>query len=342
MPVADYLLTQDLAKTYWEVPFWDAASPPERLFVNLPDPAQITAGWTGLGWWAFVALALILALLVMGRFGQRTGIVARLFGLEILLIWMSSEAFPWYLLRRHLPPVYELLTNMQFAWRLLGVAGPILVLLSLWALQACAKETVSGGEKTSAPALFDGAQLKGLFALAFLVLSMVQVSDYEKELFVTAHSITAYDRAVLPIFLKDEFSIEGADVDLPYRRTQIDLPEGSSGSATITARRGLTVIAELENPGSEAISARFPLWCYKGYRAHAASGDLAVTRAEDMRVAVEIPAGFAGAVTVSFHEPWYWRLAELVSLATVIGLIVLVLPPGTLKQLPFRHGKKGA
>ncbi|MCR4757822.1 MAG: hypothetical protein K5792_08490, partial [Butyrivibrio sp.] len=45
--------------------------------------------------------------------------------------------------------------------------------------------------------------------------------------------------------------------------------------------------------------------------------------AEDKKLAVEIPAGYSGLFKIYFREPWFWRLAELVSLVTLAYLLGL-------------------
>jgi len=34
-------------------------------------------------------------------------------------------------------------------------------------------------------------------------------------------------------------------------------------------------------------------------------------------ISVDLPAGFEGKLTTRFIEPWYWRVAELISLVTL-------------------------
>ena len=51
---------------------------------------------------------------------------------------------------------------------------------------------------------------------------------------------------------------------------------------------------------------------------------MTLTEAEDHRVSVEIPQGFAGTVKVYFSEPWYWRLSEIISLMTLLAMAAYV------------------
>ena len=37
-----------------------------------------------------------------------------------------------------------------------------------------------------------------------------------------------------------------------------------------------------------------------------------------------VPAGFAGSIAVDFQEPVYWRIAEVISLLAVMGVVVVI------------------
>lgn len=43
---------------------------------------------------------------------------------------------------------------------------------------------------------------------------------------------------------------------------------------------------------------------------------------ENNTVHVKVPAGYEGKIYTTFVSPWYWRLAEAVSLASGVGLAV--------------------
>ena len=47
-----------------------------------------------------------------------------------------------------------------------------------------------------------------------------------------------------------------------------------------------------------------------------------VTYNENRILQVILPAGYEGTVRVSFEEPVYWRIAELISLATLAAVVI--------------------
>jgi len=67
-----------------------------------------------------------------------------------------------------------------------------------------------------------------------------------------------------------------------------------------------------------------PRLFYRGYRAVAEDGQkLELTKDELNAVSVVVPAGFKGNVRVFYREPFYWRIAELISLISLIALLVI-------------------
>ena len=66
-----------------------------------------------------------------------------------------------------------------------------------------------------------------------------------------------------------------------------------------------------------------PLLYYKGYRAYDidTGEELEAYLGENFAVTVTIPAGFDGEVLVRFVPPWYWRLGEIISLISAVGLV---------------------
>ena len=76
------------------------------------------------------------------------------------------------------------------------------------------------------------------------------------------------------------------------------------------------------NSGQKDGEIRFPLLYYKGYRAwDGESGEpLDVYAGDNFVVTVKVPAGYEGRVEVAFESPWYWRLAEGISVVTLLAM----------------------
>jgi len=64
---------------------------------------------------------------------------------------------------------------------------------------------------------------------------------------------------------------------------------------------------------------------YKGYKAiDTDSGEeLEVFSGRNGLVTVNVPVGYDGVIEIAFVSPWYWRLAEVISLVSAIGMVLL-------------------
>ena len=72
-----------------------------------------------------------------------------------------------------------------------------------------------------------------------------------------------------------------------------------------------------------------PFIYYKGYRASGRTSDgeeikLDVDCGNNQVVRIYVPAEFDGQITVDFKEPFYWRIAEAVSLFAAAGTLFLL------------------
>ena len=76
-----------------------------------------------------------------------------------------------------------------------------------------------------------------------------------------------------------------------------------------------------------------PILLYKGYHAYEAEGrELAVQDGSNHLVRVAVPESYEGEISVQFESPWYWRLAELITVITVVAVAADVLRSRRHKQ----------
>ena len=75
---------------------------------------------------------------------------------------------------------------------------------------------------------------------------------------------------------------------------------------------------------SEDAYVDFPLLYYKYYRCTDVdtSQALPVCAGTNNMVRVQFPEGYSGSISIRFVEPWFWRLAEIISALTLIGIIL--------------------
>jgi len=89
-------------------------------------------------------------------------------------------------------------------------------------------------------------------------------------------------------------------------------------------KSGLTIDVTCTNAGSDSASVHMPLLYYKGYVTYDrdTKESFETYADEDFLVAVSVPAGYSGQLRTCFRSPWYWRVAEAVTVLFFVGLVV--------------------
>ena len=92
------------------------------------------------------------------------------------------------------------------------------------------------------------------------------------------------------------------------------------------------ITLSVTNTSSIATSyAEVPLLNYKGYKAvDTNTGQLfEIQDGNSSRIKLCIPASFSGDILISWHSPWYWRIAEASTLISILGLLYILFPKKT-------------
>lgn len=230
-------------------------------------------------------------------------------GFGALAIWMASTLFPWYTIYLNVEWLSKLLGKLQFAWRFLGLATILL------AVCACCALAVLRRGKTSW--LRPAAVLLVLLTVipaGFLTYEVSRNSEV-----VNYQSLAAIDNLAeqvgggeyMPYGMADG-SLNAWEVTEPTFDDALTVSDYTFG--TLEASFACTNISDQE------ATAVLPLFSYPGYRLTA--GDGATLGEQDGLIAVTLPAGYSGTVQVKFVGFWFWRLADLISLAGIVGTAV--------------------
>lgn len=88
-------------------------------------------------------------------------------------------------------------------------------------------------------------------------------------------------------------------------------------------RKYLTYDMTVINATDQERSLIFPVIFYSGYRSYDMQNqaELYTAAGDNGCVEVKVPAGYSGTFRMAFHEPWFWRMAEVISLLT-LGFII--------------------
>ncbi len=252
-----------------------------------------------------LSLGMVIYFILQHRCTQR-GALIKLTGLSALSLFMATIYFPFDWLKLHLPVLGPLLSSVQFPWRYLVIATVLITASLVLAL----------GELKEQSGI-----LLSFVLFSCCLLTLLQGSEYigrwseEENLrsFVSGASIDSFYGYTI-------FRPHDTDREALYEVPRV-LPEGEGIEIGEWTRNFDEVLVPVKNGGKDG-TILLPVLAYRGYRAEADGKMLQTSIGENYRLRVSVPAGFSGTVRAYFKESGFYRLAELVTLLTLIGMIV--------------------
>ena len=225
----------------------------------------------------------------------------------VLSMGMSLYLFPWDRIQAWNGLTATLVSSLQFPGRMLGIAVIMLTILAGVSAKCIAAHYGKQGELILTGAMVVMIMMSNLWLLTYMNYHMGGARLYNEEGMGSGYISGA------------EYLPYGADPSLfipgePRMYGDIRL-DGYK-------KDGLTADVKCANIGAETGAMELPLLFYKGYRAwDMDTGErFAVQAGENFSVKVLLPAGYNGTVRTAFVSPFYWRIAEGVSVAA-FGLL---------------------
>lgn len=328
IPFLDYMLTGDFVIQHvYERTIQERGLYLAHLFSVYPfaggsvfpaEDGMVNATPVGIGFALLVCLLLWCYLLVLGRKTLREqGKLEEQYltlgniglGFAVLSMFMSLSVFPWNSIQFLHRVTATLVSSLQFPERLLMIAGIGAVLVAGVLAVAAFRQTHKGWRIG-----FCGVMV-GLTVLT----SLLMLDDFVHNTnFVKVYNAEGMGSGYIA---GQEYLPYGTNASLLYWRLPI---VGGPVEMESYEQGPLTAEVSCHNTGGEDGSLNLPLLYYKGYRAwDKDTGErLTVYAGENNTVHVNVPAGYAGTICTAFVSPWYWRLAEAVSLVFGIGLLI--------------------
>ncbi len=221
----------------------------------------------------------------------------------IFTLFLASDLFPWNYLSANYK-LGNLLAQIQFPWRYISIAMVFLTLLTGSILLRFSVDA----EKHQAY----GKLLVGIS----IVMSSLFVSNYNDD----ARLVDYYDRAELSTFSVGSGEYLRLGTDRYMLSTEVY--QENMREATQETVRGC--YRKLHCVGSEKEGVvQVPVLNYKGYRVTDQNGVVyQITQNYNNQIQFSVPAGFEGDIVIDFKEPWYWRAAEIISLAMIMSVCI--------------------
>lgn len=257
---------------------------------------------------AFLAV-LVLGMLLYHK--DKLGRGSKFGGLCLMIAFfafMSSFYFPYNAIGERFPSIGEWLSKIKEPYYFLGV---VVILGGVLSALLMADVRNSFGNNTA-------YVLMGLVGiLALFQGSQLIYSAYYTEKSNLIYDIALYDSRVM--YSESEYHYNGS-----WGNPQLNTPEGMDvnilGSQKYQNRMEITYESKTEEAYIE-----LPLYYYVGYVAYEKEHSdtyYKIERGDQNRIRVYLPKAHNGTIIVKFKEPVSYRVAELISILTIIGLLV--------------------
>ena len=241
----------------------------------------------------------------MFALGNITGIFA------IMTIVFSLWIFPWDEINNISRTIAVWLAKVEFSWRFLSVGTAFAAFC-----------TVSG--------LYYAKELnKRIYSYSIIAMAAFTIISagffYADLAFGSNAAQICYKNDVddFALGVTNDYQLADTDLDM-CKNKQIDVTSDVLTVTSYSSVGGKTEIGVM-NAGTEAFEkVIIPVFYYPGYKAYDSdTGEqFYIEAGANKKIMVNVPAGYNGEITVRYVEKSVWRLAEIVSLLTLLALVI--------------------
>ncbi len=236
------------------------------------------------------------------------------FGYTCLFFVLVLDVFPWARIQ-HLGGALEMLTlSLQFPWRFLSLAtltaGVTACVFLLYMKQHRKKE------------------IFGAWAVLLVAVSLFFNAYQSNMQLQTRGFARVYNKQSMgTIYVSNgEYLPYQSDISL----MQCDLVVPGAGVEVTGYTKGqdtLTVKITVQNIKDSESYVELPILYYKGYVAEDVDTGrhFEVSGGANSVVRVKLPANYSGCIQVYFGSLWYWRVAEVISIMTLVAILTMVI-----------------
>lgn len=229
--------------------------------------------------------------------------------LTFAFLWMASVYFPWDKIHDKSRLFATLVSSLQFPWRILELAT-----------------LTAAGAVGAGISLFKrrfGYGFAQALVVGFCVLEMIggayqmQVSLWNSPSW-EYKDMNSFRWGTTVATVAGEFTLSKARWEII---TEVDHPVAYEGAEVLDWEKSGTHVQLEVQSGENGGYITLPLQNYKGYHARSEHGlinDNNLSEGNGAVVQINLPENYRGEVRVFFASPWYWRVAECISYATIL------------------------
>lgn len=233
-------------------------------------------------------------------------------GLGVLMVAMSTLYFPWDRLCRISRICRYIIVKIQFPWRFTGVAVGLLAVVWCAVLNYTERE-------------YDRRKKVITICLAVGIL-LLSVGHFVIDLNQRAERTQVRSVEEMDTFVASGEEYLPVDTVLDKLKTQ-ELYKDDCVEISDVVYHGTSITMHVKNTSAQQMGLELPRLYYAGYQALEVTEEgqhfpIEVTDGTNHVIKLMIPEETEGNITLSFREPWYWRLAEIITLLSA-GIVIL-------------------
>ncbi len=282
------------------------------------DSGAGTAGdfTQGIGLSLMLSVIILMLLCIRGYLKQEERrnkqITITAVGLGVLMVAMSTLYFPWDRLSRISRICRYIIVKIQFPWRFTGVAVGLLVVVWCAVLNYTERE-------------YDRRKKVITICLAVGIM-LLSVGHFVVDLNQRAERIQVRSIEEMDTFVASGEEYLPVDTILDKLKTQ-ELYKDDCVEISDVVYHGTSITMHVKNTSAQQAGLELPRLYYAGYQALEVTDErqpfqIEVTDGTNHVIKLMIPEEIEGNITLSFREPWYWRLAEIITLLSA-GIVIL-------------------
>ncbi|MBR5597753.1 MAG: hypothetical protein IKW30_10155 [Lachnospiraceae bacterium] len=225
----------------------------------------------------------------------------------IITVIASTNIFPYKWIYKNLAFLTPILRILQFPYRWLGVSTVMIAAITTVVCSYAMRENKK--------------------VIQYILIVVVMLSYVHGARYVSGYM----SQAVLEDRIYDHDESDSYDALSYGEYTLLNLgsvdvkdpivSDGNSVSFENYVKDGLKVKVDVVNITNQEQFIDIPLQCYFGYKAYGDNGMLTVVKSDEARIRVIIPANYRGNVNVKFEPPFYWTLANMISLLAFLFIV---------------------
>lgn len=241
---------------------------------------------------------------------RKTGLT--LIALSVAALWLSTCYFPYDILAQKAAVISAVVGGVQFPWRYLVMATLMLCLATLFVFKYMNKNVIK--------------IILGAAAVLSALFFMYRQNTADNK---TVDGLNC-DQIKVTLIASDIMYLP-QDMDAEILKDRHIVISDEAPAVQDMGYDGLSYTVGVANDTDAEGYVTLPLIDYGGYHTFAMDDNgeyklkdtYKLVSAEDGRVKLMIPAGSSDIVEVRYKEPWYYRVAECLSLITLIIAVYL-------------------